>query len=53
LNKLFRFIENVSLAVLANSIYAFAHGDESKINIYILIASLYIMFASILLQEDI
>ena len=52
MNKLFKFIENISLAVLANSIYSLAHGDTSKINAYILFGTLYIMLVTILLQED-
>jgi len=51
-NKFFRFFENLSLAVLANSVYGFAHGDDTHINGVILFISLYTMFLAILLQED-
>jgi hypothetical protein len=53
MNKFFRFIENVSLAIIANSIYSLAHSPIiDKNDGYILLASLYTMLVAIFLQEN-
>jgi len=52
MNKFFKFFENVSLAVIANSVYALAHNTQNSNDGYILLASLYTMLISIFLQED-
>ena len=51
MKKLYRLAENISLAVLANSVYSLFH-QTSVLEGYIAIGSIYVMYIAILYQED-
>jgi len=50
--KLLKLIENISLGIFINGSYSWLHGDNSAINYYIMFGSIYVMYISILYQED-
>jgi len=51
MKKLYRLTENISLAVLANSVYSLFH-QTSSLEIYIALGSIYVMYIAILYQGD-
>jgi len=52
MDKILKLLENISLGIFINGSYGYLHGDASSLNIYIIIGSIYLMYITILYQEN-
>lgn len=52
MQKLYKLLENVGLGIFVNGSYGLLQGEALSANIYIVVGSIYLMYISILYQED-
>ncbi|MEA1955840.1 MAG: hypothetical protein U9N02_05025 [Campylobacterota bacterium] len=52
MKKILKLLENIALGIFINGSYGYLYGDVSSLNLYIIFGSIYLMYISILYQED-